>query len=274
MRGSGEASVPLTIGDLVAELSACGLKEGQTVLVHGSLSSLGWVVGGAEMVVRALLEAVGDSGTIMAPTQTWKNLDPSRGVHGDAPAEWWPLIREHWPAYEPEITPSLNMGAVAEVIRTWPGARRSPHLVRSFAALGANAGTLVAEQDLEDVHGDASPVGKLYDLDGHVLLLGVGHESNTSLHLAETRAEYPGKRFVEESSAVLVDGVRRWVTYRNLDFRSEDFAALGEEYESEHGVRRHRVGMARAIFMEQRSLVDWAVRWMEQNRWGLQEEGS
>lgn len=256
----------LTIEDLVAQLADCGLGEGQTVLVHSSLSSLGWVVGGAETVVRALLRSVGASGTIMVPTQTWKNLDPSRGVHGDVPLEWWPLIRGHWPAYDPNVTPSLNMGAVSELVRTWPGAQRSPHPVRSFAALGDKAELLVSEHDLEDVHGDRSPVGRLYALDGHVLLLGVGHESNTSLHLAETRAEYPGKRFVEESSAICVDGARRWVTYRNPDFFAGDFPDIGGAYEAEHGMLWSSVGRTRAILLRQQPMVDWAVSWIEQNR--------
>jgi aminoglycoside 3-N-acetyltransferase len=257
---------PLTLGSLVKQLEVCGLREGQTISVHASLSSLGWVVGGAETVIRALLQIVGPSGTLMVPTQTWKNLDPSRGVHGDIPMAWWPIIREHWPAYDPDVTPSVGMGVVAEVLRTWPGARRSNHPARSFAAVGVNAEFLTEEHDLKNIFGEGSPLSKLYDLDGHILLIGVDHSKNTSLHLAESRANYPGKRDEEESSAILIDGVRHWVTYRTLSVHDDDFAILGDAYEAEHAIRRHKVGEAGVRFLRQRPFIDWAVRWMEKNR--------
>jgi aminoglycoside 3-N-acetyltransferase len=257
---------PLTLETLVEQFGACGIQEGQTISVHTSLSSLGWVVGGAETVVRALLQLVGPSGTLMMPAQTWKNIDPSRGVHGDIPEEWWPIIREHWPAYDPDVTPSVGMGVVAEVFRTWPGAKRSNHPARSFAAVGANAEFLTEEHDLENVFGEGSPLSKLYDLDGYILLIGVDHSKNTSLHLAECRANYPGKHDEEESSAILIDGVRQWVTYKTLAVQDEDFATLGRAYEAEHCIRRHVVGEAEVQFIRQRPFVDWAVKWMEQHR--------
>ena len=96
---------PITVMTLVTHLAACGLREGQTVLVHTRLSALGWVVGGAQAVIQALLQVLGPTGTVMMPTQTWKNLDPFSGVHGHVPESWWPTIRAHWPAYDPATTP-------------------------------------------------------------------------------------------------------------------------------------------------------------------------
>ena len=58
-----------------------GLQEGDNVIVHTSLSSLGFVCGGAQIVIEALLNTVNDCGTIVMPTQSWKNLDPEAGVH-------------------------------------------------------------------------------------------------------------------------------------------------------------------------------------------------
>ena len=118
---------PITVMTLVTHLAACGLGAGQTVLVHTRLSALGWVVGGAQAVIQALLQVLGPTGTVMMPTQTWKNLDPFSGVHGQVPEAWWPTIRAHWPAYDPATTPSIGMGVVAELFRTWPGVRRSHH---------------------------------------------------------------------------------------------------------------------------------------------------
>ncbi len=120
--------------DILDALSAVGMCAGQAVMVHCSLSSLGYVCGGAQPVIEALLQTVGEAGTIMMPTQSWKNLDPESGVHWQEPQEWWQLIRDNWPAYDKRITPTNTMGAVAEMFRTWPGTFRSDHPARSVAA--------------------------------------------------------------------------------------------------------------------------------------------
>lgn len=71
----------------------------------------------AQAVIEALIETVGENGTIMMPTQSWKNLDPETGVHGEVDEKDWPLIRENWPAYDKKMTPTNTMGAVAEMFR-------------------------------------------------------------------------------------------------------------------------------------------------------------
>ena len=202
----------------------------------------------------------------MMPSQTWKNLDPSSGVHGHVPEAWWPTIRAHLPGYDPATTPSIGMGVVAELFRTWPGTQRSQHPVRSFAALGPQAERLIATHALEDPFGETSPVGQLYALDGFILLLGTDHASNTSLHLAEHRANYLRKRRLQESSAILVEGTRQWVTYSSPQLESNDFATLGAAYEATHQLTPAFVGQAPARFLRQRQLVDWAVTWIEQHR--------
>ena len=84
--------------DILNALSKVGACNGQTIMVHTSLSSLGFVCGGAQVIIEALFETVGTEGTIMMPTQSWKNLDPATGVHWEEPENWWQLIRENWPA--------------------------------------------------------------------------------------------------------------------------------------------------------------------------------
>ncbi|OAO89128.1 hypothetical protein AXX17_ATUG04140 [Arabidopsis thaliana] len=256
----------LTKEDLTQAFKNCGLTEGQHVFAHTSMSKLGYVVGGAETVIRALLEIVGDNGTLMMPSQTWKNLDPVTGVHWEAPQEWWPTIREHWPAYDKDITPAIGMGAVAEMLRSWPGAKRSDHPARSVAAVGKHAEYLTQNHDLCNIFGKDSPLDKLYHLQGHILLIGVGHDKNTSLHLSETRADFPSKKWVSESSAILIEGQRKWVTYETQAVDDEDFVRLGDEYEQAMKIPVHRVGGAEVRLLQQRPLVDWATAWMEKNR--------
>ncbi len=252
--------------DILDALSAVGLARGQSVMVHTSLSSLGFVCGGAQVVIEALLETVGPEGTVMMPTQSWKNLDPTEGVHWEEPEEWWQQIRDHWPAYNKEITPTNTMGAVAEMFRKWPGAMRSDHPARSVAAWGKYAQFLTENHDLSNIFGENSPIGKLYDLDGYVLLIGVGYDKNTSLHLADVRAEYPGKHNCRQYSAVIENGSRVWKQYDTLFVDGEDFDAIGEAFEQAYPVQKVRLGNGTLTFMKQRQLVDFAVKWMEENR--------
>ena len=107
-------------GEIIQKLKEVGLKSGDTVMVHTSLGKMGYVCGGAQAVIEALMEVVGDSGTIMMPTQSWKNLDPETGVHWEADQKDWQLIRDNWPAYDKNLTPTNTMGAVAEMFRQCP----------------------------------------------------------------------------------------------------------------------------------------------------------
>ncbi len=84
--------------DIISAFQNVGMEAGQNIIVHTSLSNLGFVCGGPQIVIEALLETVGESGTIMMPTQSWKNLDPTCGVHWEEPEEWWQTIRVIWPA--------------------------------------------------------------------------------------------------------------------------------------------------------------------------------
>lgn len=252
--------------DIKTALKNIGVAEGQTIMVHTSLSSFGFIPGGAQTVIEALTECVGENGTIMMPTQSWKNLDPKAGVHWEEPEEWWQAIRDNWPAYDKDITPTNTMGAVAEMFRKWPGARRSNHPARSVAAWGKYAEYLTENHDLSNIFGEGSPIGKLYELDGYVLLMGVGYDKNTSLHLADVRAEYPGKHLAVESSAVMEEGKRVWKSYETLYVDGEDFNDIGDAFERHRNVTETTLGNGKIRFMRQRELVDFAVEWIEENR--------
>lgn len=259
---------PIIKKDILAALRSLGVENGSTVMVHTSLSKIGYVCGGAQTVIEALIEAVGEEGTIMMPTQSWKNLDPEIGVHWDADEADWDRIREEWPAYDKAVTPTNTMGAVAEMFRTWPGALRSDHPARSVAAWGRNAVYLTENHDLSNIFGDTSPVGKLYELDGKVLLIGVGYDKNTSIHLADVRAEYPGKHTCVEHSAVMENGRRVWKAYETLFVDGEDFNDIGAAFEKACTVETAKIGGAEVRVMKQRELVDFATRWIRENRTG------
>jgi aminoglycoside 3-N-acetyltransferase len=261
-----QTKIPLTVDLLAEQLAACGLAAGQTVLVHSAMSKIGWVNGGPEAVIRALLRVLGPDGTLMMPTHTSGRTDPARWQNPPVPPEWIPVIRATMPVFDPAITPTREMGATAELFRTWPGALRSNHPIGSFAARGPNADYLTEGHSLEDMFGESSPLGKLYALDGHVLLLGVGHGNNTSLHLAENRANWPGKRVIIEGTAMQVDGAPKWIYFEMLQLETDDFETIGDAFESAQGLTPGKVGNAEVRLFRQRPIVDFAVEWMERNR--------
>ena len=214
---------PATVDSLLADLRRLGDLTGETVLVHSSLSALGWVAGAEQAVVEALRRWVGPEGTLVVPAHSGTFTDPARWGNPPVPRDWWQVLYDHMPAFDPATSPTRGMGAIAECVRHLPGARRSSHPHVSFAAVGPNAEAITRSHPLADGLGDQSPLAVLYDLDAWVLLLGVGHANNTSLHLAEYRCGGLGVERVEQGSPVLVDGERRWVTYSELDGSTDDF---------------------------------------------------
>lgn len=259
-------AMPNTIETLAADLRRCGLAAGQSVIVHTAMSKIGWIAGGAQAVIQALLNVLGPEGTLMMPTHTTNNTDPAMWQFPPVPEHWVPIIREQTPAYDPAITPTREMGAVAELFRTWPGVIRSSHPITSFAALGRHAGFLINDHALTSETGEQSPIARLYDLDGYVLLIGVNHFNNTSLHLAEERTDYPGKGWFTQGTAMLVDGQRQWVTFQTFDSYADDFGAIGDAFDAAHNVKMCKVGQADTRFFRQRAVIDFAKEWIEKHR--------
>ncbi len=165
----------LTHDDLVAALRALGLSPGAIVLAHSSLRSLGWVAGGADTVVNALREALSPGGTVLVPTLT--------GTARDSP--------KYPPVFDAGTSPSWT-GRIPETVRRRPEARRSRHPTHSVAGLGPATERLIAGHEYCATPCAAeSPYGRLASMGGFILLLGVTHASNTSLHMVEEVAGVP-----------------------------------------------------------------------------------
>lgn len=258
------ADAPRTRATIAADLKRLGLREGITVLVHSSLSRIGWVSGGPVAVVQALMDVVTPEGTIVMPTHTGEYSDPASWGNPPVPEAWWQTIRDTMPLFDPRHTPTRGMGATVEAFRTWQGVVRSSHPSVSFAAWGKHARTIVEDHELDYGLGEGSPLARLFDLDGWVLLLGVGHDSNTSLHLAEYRA--PGAKPEDLGVPMVVNGRRSWVTYKDIEIDSDVFPDIGKAFEEAHPISIGPVGSAEARFFSQRLAVEFATEWLTRYR--------
>lgn len=249
---------PRTQHSLMRDLRLLGVMPGETLLVHCAMSALGWVAGGAEAVVRALLDAVTDAGTLVMPAQSSQLSDPANWRAPPVPESWIGIIREGVPPFDPRTTPTRDMGAVAELFRSWPGARRSLHPTCSFAALGPEAEWITAWQSLGEPFGDDGPLGVLYRSAARILLLGAGFDACTALHLSELKA-WPSLPRIAEGSAMTIDGQRRWVRFDVAAGYPDGFPGIGQALVRQGVVRTGRVGSATCHLMSMTAIVDAAA---------------
>ena len=246
---------PISQGRLGDDLAALGVRSGQDLLVHSSLREVGWIDGGVDTLLRAIRQVIGPAATIVVPTFTPLTSPSSRAFRNETAGldqeAYARRVAEIIP-FDPETTPSYQVGWFAEHVRKHPEARRSVHPQTSFAALGPGAQACTAGHDADCHLGERSPLRWLYDADAAILLLGVGYAECSAFHLAEYR-------------------LHGGASVRGADLDDSDFALLGAELERDWG--KHPAGprsgfaaMARTTLVPVRTAVNFAVEWMERNR--------
>ncbi|MGB6129463.1 MAG: AAC(3) family N-acetyltransferase [Psychrilyobacter sp.] len=261
-----KTKIPITKKSLLEDLEGLGIEKGDTLLVHSSLSSLGWVCGGAQSVIMVLIEAVGEEGTIVMPTHSGDWSDPVEWGNPSVPEEWHQIIYDNMPAYDPDITPTRGMGGIPELFRTFPNVIRSSHPQVSFCASGKFKEKIIANHQLTPQFGMESPLGVLYNLDkAKVLLLGVGYDSCTSFHLGETLVgdKVPMKR---NGTAMMVKNKRSWEWFDDYEYDADDFPKLGKEFEDKHQVINKIIGNAECKLFSLKEAVDFSKEWLLENR--------
>ena len=240
---------------------------GMTLAVHSSLGSIGYVVGGAMAVILALEDVLGEEGTLAMPSHTGDLSDPAEWESPSVPAIWHQLIRDHMPPFLPDLSPTWEMGTIAELFRNQQGTQRSQHPQVSWAARGKHARLITAGHSLDMGQGESSPLGHLYDLAAEVLLLGVDFSVNTSFHLAEYRCKSAHDRVCQIGFPLEFEGKVSWEVYADVFHSDQDFSEIGSAFAAEDdSVHGATIGSAVSQLFSQRRAVDYAVTWMDANR--------
>jgi aminoglycoside 3-N-acetyltransferase len=246
---------------LKQQLSQLGLTAGDSLMVHSSLKSMGWIAGGPQAVVEALLETVTQEGTIVMPAQSADNSDPRYWMEPPIPENWHQPLRETLPAFDPHLTPLRGMGKIAECFHRHPLTLRSPHPAHSFMAWGRHAEEWMSEHPLEDSFGKKSPLGKMMNADVKIMMIGVGFDSCTALHLAESLQE--NRTTSPQGAAILMGGKRIWQLYDCVDTDSDRFPELVKDYKGT--ILTGQLGQAEVKITAMRQLVDFGTAWLKQH---------
>jgi aminoglycoside 3-N-acetyltransferase len=256
--------------ELATELRALGLRDGDTIMVHAGLRSVGPMLGGPDSLIGAILDAVGPSGTLTAYTDWNGDYHDLLDADGLVPAAW----RDDVAPFDAAASRAIrDNGALAELVRTWPGAMRSGNPGASCAAIGARAAWLTADHALDYGYGEHSPFARLVEARGKVLMIGAPLDTMTLLHHAEHMADVPGKRLIRYEVPFAVDGRTEWRMCEEfdtsrpvLDGLAEDyFATVVSEFLATDQGMRGLVGKAESVLAPAAEIVTFAVEWIA--RW-------
>jgi aminoglycoside 3-N-acetyltransferase len=258
---------PVTRSQLAGDLRKLGLSTGQTVMLHASVKAVGWVVGGPDIVIQSLLDVLGPTGTLMMLV-SWED---SPYKLAEWPEDWQRAYLEECPPFDPATSRAYRKWSIlTEYLRTWPGAFRSNHPDASFAAVGALARWITENHPLQYGFGPGSPLAKLCEAKGKVLLLGAPFGSITLLHYAEHICRVPNKRIVHYKMPVFCDGRKVWVEVEEFDTcggilpnAEEYFQTIPREYIASGKGASGKVGNAQSYLFDADDLVKFAIQWLE-----------
>lgn len=258
-RSKEKGFMPVTTVKLKRVFQNVGIEKGDTVMVHASISRLGYVIGGAEAIYEALHQLIGLEGTIVVPSQTVEISDPSSWQYPVVPAEWFESIREYLPAFDKKRSFSKGMGEFSHFIGRLPNSYRSNHPMYSFSAVGFHAREIVDSQTLDFPFGTPSPLSKLYDLGAKILMIGTDFETNTALHLAE---HFLNREVITEKSKMSVSGQAKWVEFKTIDLDIyDDYLKIQELFFKHFSIKPQTLNEADISCFPLTACVDFAKKY-------------
>lgn len=225
---------------LSKQLRDLGVEPGSVLLVHTSFSKIRPVEDGPQGLIAALRLALGPEGTLVMPSMTEDDDHP----------------------FDPKTTPCVGMGIVSDMFWRLRGVLRSDN-PGAFAAVGKEATRITAPHPIDPPHGLDSPVGRVCELDGQVLLLGVGHDANTTIHLAESLAgvRYRRGKYV----TVVKEGKPTRVDYQEIDHCCQNFNLVDRWLEEKGFQRKGHLGHAEARVARSQDIIDVVTEQLRMN---------
>lgn len=222
--------MPVRRAEILRQLVDLGVQPGGVLLVHTAFSKVRPIEDGPLGLIDALQTAVGPEGTLVMP---------SMGEDDDHP-------------FDLKTTPCLHLGVVADTFWRQPGVLRSD-CAHAFAARGPAAERITAPHSPIVPHGPETPVARVHELGGQILLLGVGHDANTTIHFAESLAAVRYR--LPKHVTVVRDGRPTRVDYLEIDHCTQRFELADGWLEVEGRQRRGTVGHAEARLARSRDVV-------------------
>lgn len=252
---------PITKDILIAALKKIGVGGDMIIEVHASLSSFHYVVGGARTVVDALMDVCGQGGTILMPMQTTGNSEPSDWVNPAIEAYTIPKVRKSIPPFHGTLSDISGMGEIAENFRHREGVIISNHPQVSYMAWGRYAKLLCNRQSMHFPLAEESPCARLYELKGKVLLLGVGFDTVTCMHLAEYRNDC--RPIGISGASVNTEQGPIWKKYLDLSVDSSSFLKVRPIMQRKNMIREIMLGGSHIQFFSAVDAIDEAMQHFE-----------
>ncbi|WP_041675363.1 aminoglycoside 3-N-acetyltransferase [Ramlibacter tataouinensis] len=257
-----------TRASLHGDLERLGVADGDVVMVHAAVSRVGRLLHGPDALIAGLIDAVGATGTIVAYTDWDGAYEELLDDEGRVPPRW----RDQIPGFNPSTSRAIrDNGILAEFIRTTPGARRSRNPGASVAAIGAQAQWLTDDHPMDFGYGERSPLAKLVEMGGKVLMLGAPLDTMTLLHHAEHLARVPNKRRKRFEVPLETAGYTTWRFIEEFDTTDPIIPGLADDYfaqvvreylASGHGTQG-LVGEAPSVLVSAAEVCAFAVSWLE-----------
>ncbi|MBC7330307.1 DUF4910 domain-containing protein [bacterium] len=238
----------LTKEDFKRAFAELGLPKGAIVMVHSSLSRFGYVEGGADTVIDALLESIGEEGTLVMPAFSFSWVGN--------------------PPFEKERTPS-RVGAITEAFRKRKGVLRSSHPTHSICAFGPKAELIVSQHSPDKpVFSKEGTFGKLYELDAFILMLAPLN-TNTLMHMAE---EWGGVPMPDFLGHIIENGERKVVRIRKAPWHV-NFEPHYRILFQKGLIKSTKLGEKEVYLMRARDVVDISLENIKANPMMVTVEG-
>jgi aminoglycoside 3-N-acetyltransferase len=253
---------------LSRHIRALGVRQGDAVMVHAGMRSVGPLVNGPDTLIDALLDVVGPNGTLLCYVNWEQQYEDALDENGHLPDSLKPDI----PPFDPARSrASRDHGAFAEFVRTTPGAERSQNPGASIVAIGKQATWFTADHPLDYGYGPGSPFAKLVAAAGQILLIGAPFDTISLLHHAEHLAQVPGKHIRRMEVPLLLNGQVVWRMIEEFDtvdpvvhgLDADYFGTIAEDFLATRRGQRGVIGNAASILLPAADLIDFAVRWLE-----------